>query len=83
MHLKLLLFITGWQAGTLTTIKAKYKGANIFTFVSPELQGGWCSSSAGCPEGVLLHGWSGSRCHVVVSVFMAAVSAGHTLCSLG
>lgn len=45
------------SGGTLTAIKAKHKGANIFTFVSRELRGGRCSSSAGCPEGILLHGW--------------------------
>lgn len=36
------------------TIKAKDKKDNIFTFVS---QGGWCSTGAGCPEGVLLYRW--------------------------
>lgn len=39
--------------GTSTAIKAKYERADIFTFASPELQGGRCSGSSGCPEGVL------------------------------
>jgi len=43
--------------GTLPTTEAKHKEANIFPLVPPELQGGSCSHSAGCPEGVLLHGW--------------------------
>lgn len=82
MHLELLLLTGGW--GALTTIKVKHMGTNIFTLIPPELQGGWCSSNAGCPEGVLLHGWC--RGHGVMRLWVFSwqqLGLANTLYSLG
>lgn len=85
MHLKWLLFITGRLAELWKPPWLIINEPTFSLLCPPELRGVWCSSGVGCPEGVLLHRWC--RGHGVMwllwCVFMAAVSAGHTLCSLG
>lgn len=71
------------SGGNLTTIKSK-KGSQHFCLCFPRTAGRpvqqYCRMSWGGPATRVAQG---SQCHMVVSVFMAAVSAGYTLFSLG